>query len=283
MIPVTPETLDLINRALSEDLAFNDPTTASVTDPVQTGRGVIRSKESGVLAGVDVGLAVFHQVDNSLRGEALMSDGSLLEPGQAIATVEGRVASILQGERTALNFVQRMSGIASATRQYVQRIEGCKARIIDTRKTAPGMRFLDKYAVKVGGGFNHRLNLADGILIKDNHLAALRDRGIDLKEAVAMALERASHTVKVEVEVTSLEEVEEVVVAGAHIILLDNMSPDQMTAAVELINGRAQVEASGGINLDTVRAVAETGVDLISSGSLTHSVKALDLSLDLEF
>ena len=282
MLSITPEVQDLIDRALAEDLAFSDPTTGTIIDPSTTGRGVLRAKARGVLAGSAVALAVFQRVDSELRGEALLDDGAQLEPGQPLATVQGRASSILQAERTALNFVQRMSGIATATQDCVQAIQGCNARIIDTRKTVPGMRFLDKYAVRVGGGYNHRLNLADGILIKDNHLEAMRSQGIGLAETLRLALERASHTVKIEVEVTNLDEVAEAVEAGAHIIMLDNMPVDQMRAAVELVAGRASIEASGGITLDNVREVAETGVDLISLGSLTHSVQALDISLDLE-
>jgi nicotinate-nucleotide pyrophosphorylase (carboxylating) len=176
-----------------------------------------------------------------------------------------------------------MSGIASDTYQYVQAIEGCHARIVDTRKTAPGHRYLDKYAVRMGGGHNHRLNLADGILIKDNHIEALRSQEMGLKEVIQLALVRGSHTIKVEVEVETLEQVREALEAGAHILMLDNMPVELMRQAMELIGGRAVVEASGGITLETVRAVAETGVDLISIGGLTHSVRALDISLDLEF
>ena len=212
-----------------------------------------------------------------------MEDGSSLAPGDSIARVEGSAASILRAERPALNFLQRMSGIATDTSSYVKAVEGLKSKIVDTRKTVPGLRYLDKYAVRAGGGANHRMNLADGILIKDNHIAALRSRGLSLKETVALALERASHTIKVEVEVTNLEELGEALEAGAHIIMLDNMSLDAMRQGVEMVNGRAVLEASGGINMETARAVAETGVDLISIGGLTHSVKALDISLDLEF
>jgi nicotinate-nucleotide pyrophosphorylase (carboxylating) len=176
-----------------------------------------------------------------------------------------------------------MSGIASDTRQYVRAIEGCQARIVDTRKTVPGHRYLDKYAVRMGGGYNHRLNLADGILIKDNHIEALRSREMGLKEVVQLALSRASHTIKVEVEVETLDQVREALDGGAHILMLDNMPVELMRQAMKLIDGRAVVEASGGITLETVRAVAETGVDLISIGGLTHSARALDISLDLEF
>ena len=228
-------------------------------------------------------MTVFQRVDETLEAKGLMSDGAALSPGDDVARVEGAAGSILRAERTALNFLQRMSGIASDTNRYVRAIEGSRSRIVDTRKTAPGHRYLDKYAVRMGGGFNHRINLADGILIKDNHIQALRSQEVGLEGVIRLALSRASHTIKVEVEVETLEEVREAVSAGAHIIMLDNMPPDTMREAVEIIDGRAVVEASGGINMNTVRAVADAGVDLISIGGLTHSVTALDLSLDLEF
>ena len=278
-----PEIQSLIDRALAEDLAFSDPTTGGIIDTSITGLGVIRSKASGVLAGVDVALGVFQRVDPALCTNALASDGSVLEPGMSIAHVEGCVASILQAERTALNFLQRTCGIATATRSYVEAVRDYDVRIIDTRKTPPGLRNLDKYAVRVGGGHNHRLNLADGILIKDNHLAALAHSGLDLKEAIELALSQASHMVKVEVEVTSVDAARLAAEAGVHVIMLDNMNIAQMREAVQAIDGRAVVEASGGINLESVKEVASTGVDLISVGSLTHSVRALDIGMYLEF
>lgn len=278
-----PEVHRLIDSALSEDQTFNDPTTQALVPPEIRGVGMLRAKAHGILAGVDVAAAVFQRVDAALDMRTLMADGSTLVPGDDIASVEGPAGSILRAERIALNFMQRMSGIASETNRYVQAVQGCRSRIVDTRKTAPGMRFLDKYAVRMGGGYNHRLNLADGILIKDNHIQALRSQGLSLTEIIQLALARASHTIKVEVEVETLEETKEAVEAGAHIIMLDNMSPDLMRQAMELIDGRAVVEASGGITMGTVRAVAETGVDLISIGGLTHSPTALDISLDLEF
>ena len=283
MIHLTPDVQDLIDQALSEDQTFSDPTTHSLIPPDLRGFGLIRSKAVGVLAGVDVSLAVFRRVDPQLRAEVLIEDGAPLAPGDSIARVEGSAASILRAERPALNFLQRMSGIATDTSRYVKAVEGLKSKIVDTRKTVPGLRYLDKYAVRAGGGANHRLNLADGILIKDNHIAALRSRGLNLKEIVKLALDEAPHTIKVEVEITNLEELQEALEAGAHIIMLDNMSLDAMRQGVEMVNGRAILEASGGINMETARAVAETGVDLISIGGLTHSVKALDISLDLEF
>jgi nicotinate-nucleotide pyrophosphorylase (carboxylating) len=218
-----------------------------------------------------------------LEVKAILQDGTPLSPGDDIAVVRGSAAGILRAERIALNFMQRMSGIASDTNRYVQAVDGLNVRIVDTRKTVPGHRYLDKYSVRMGGGYNHRLNLADGILIKDNHIQANRFREMGLKDVIKLALARASHTIKVEVEVETMEQVEEALEAGAHIIMLDNMSVPEMAAAMKVIGDRAIVEASGGITYDTVRAVAETGVDLISIGGLTHSVDALDISLDLEF
>ena len=283
MAALPPEVYRLIDAALTEDETFNDPTTGLLIPPDIVGVGMLRAKAAGVLAGLDVAQAVFRRVEPALEFDALLSDGTALTPGTDLARIAGSAAAILRAERIALNFLQRMSGIASDTRRYVQAIAGCPARIVDTRKTAPGHRYLDKYAVRMGGGYNHRLNLADGILIKDNHLAALASRELGLQEVVRRALAQASHTVKVEVEVESLEGVAAALEAGAHIIMLDNMPVEMMAAAMELVGDRAVVEASGGINLATVRAVAETGVHLISLGSLTHSTQALDISLDLEF
>lgn len=278
-----PEVYELIDASITEDQTFNDPTTQALVPPEIQGTGFLRAKAHGVLAGVDVAMEVFRRIDATLEARALLADGSALAPGDDIASVSGSASGILRAERIALNFLQRMSGIASDTNRYVQAVQGLKARIVDTRKTAPGHRYLDKYAVRMGGGHNHRMNLADGILIKDNHIQANRSREMGLKQVIEMALARASHTIKVEVEVETLEQVQEALDAGAHIIMLDNMSVDLMAQAMAIIGGRAVVEASGGIAYDTVRAVAETGVDLISIGGLTHSVAALDISLDLEF
>ena len=278
-----PEVHNLIDAALSEDQAFSDPTTQALIPDGVTGNGMLRAKADGVLAGGVVAEAVFRRIDPELEVELLLEDGSSLEPGQDIASVVGSAAAILRAERTALNFMQRMSGIATATNRYVRAVAGTEARIVDTRKTAPGHRYLDKYSVRMGGGYNHRFNLADGILIKDNHLAARASLEEPLGAVVRHAISQASHTIRVEVEVESLEQVREAVDAGAHIIMLDNMPVDMMREAVGIIAGRASIEASGGITLATVREVAETGVDLISIGGLTHSTDALDISLDLEF
>jgi len=283
MTQFPPNVYALIDAAVAEDQTFNDPTTQAVVPPEIQGTGMLRAKATGVLAGVDVAIAVFQRVDPTLEVKAILQDGAPLSPGDDIAVVRGSAASILRAERIALNFMQRMSGIASDTSRYVQAVDGLNVRIVDTRKTVPGHRYLDKYSVRMGGGYNHRLNLADGILIKDNHIQANRSRELGLKDVIKLALARASHTIKVEVEVETMEQVEEALEAGAHIIMLDNMSVPEMAAAMKVIGGRAIVEASGGITYDTVRAVAETGVDLISIGGLTHSVDALDISLDLEF
>ena len=283
MSELPPEVFRLIDAALAEDQAFSDPTTQTLVPADIFAIGMIRAKAHGVLAGLDVAMAVFRRMDATLVTGTLLDDGSVLCPGDDIARVEGSAGSILRAERISLNFLQRMSGIASETNRYVRAIEGSKARIVDTRKTVPGLRYLDKYAVRMGGGHNHRLNLADGILIKDNHIEALRSRELGLKEIIQLALSRASHTIKVEVEVETLSGVQEALEAGAHIIMLDNMPVDMMRQAMDIIAGRAVVEASGGISMETVRAVAETGVDLISIGGLTHSAAALDISLDLEF
>ncbi|MCD5404851.1 MAG: carboxylating nicotinate-nucleotide diphosphorylase [Dehalococcoidia bacterium] len=283
MTQFPPDVYALIDAAVAEDQTFNDPTTQAVVPPEIRGTGMLRAKAVGVLAGVEVAIAVFHRVDPTLEVKAILEDGAPLSPGDDIAVVRGSAAGILRAERIALNFMQRMSGIASDTNRYVRAVAGLNARIVDTRKTVPGHRYLDKYSVRMGGGYNHRLNLADGILIKDNHIQANRFREMGLKDVIQLALASASHTIKVEVEVETMEQVAEALEAGAHIIMLDNMSVPEMADAMLVIGDQAIVEASGGITYDTVRAVAETGVDLISIGGLTHSVDALDISLDLEF
>ena len=283
MIHLVPEVQQLIEMALAEDQVANDPTTDSLVPHDLQARGVIRAKAEGVLAGVDVALSVFKRVDQQLDTTAWLADGASVSLGNNLAFVDGQAASILRAERTAINFLQRMSGIATEAARYVKLAEGTRARIVDTRKTVPGFRLLDKYSVRMGGAGNHRMNLADGILVKDNHLEAMRHQGFGIDGIVRKALDQAPHNLKVEIEVEDLTELQEALDAGAHIILLDNMPPEEMRQAVGIVAGRAVLEASGGVNLDTVRVVAETGVDLISVGSLTHSVKALDISLDLEF
>ena len=278
---MTREVTDLIDRALGEDLSIGDPTTDILISPDLTGKAALVSREPGVLAGAEVGLAVFRRVDGDLVTTALLNDGAEIGAGARIGTVEGSVASILKAERTAVNFVQRLSGIATETSRYVTAVDGSWARIVDTRKTTPGLRMLEKYAVRAGGGHNHRQNLGDGILIKDNHIAALANRGMSLGDVVREAARKAPHTIRVEVEVEDLEQLGQALEAGAEIVLLDNMDLELMIQAVGLARGRALTEASGGITLDNVREVAATGVDIISVGALTHSARALDISLDM--
>ena len=273
-------TLHLIQQALAEDEVASDHTSELLPDDL-TSEALMMPKASGVLAGVEVGLAVFREMDPEMETVALVEDGSPIESGMNVARITGRMSSILRAERTALNFVQRMSGIATATNQLVKAVEDLPAIILDTRKTVPGWRLLDKYAVRMGGGHNHRMSTADGILIKDNHFAAMATRGESLVELVRRARTQAMHTIRVEVECDTLEQVREALDGGAELVLLDNMTLEQMREGVELCRGKALTEASGGITLETVRSIAETGVDLISSGALTHSVMALDISLEV--
>ena len=272
----------IVSNALAEDLASGDITTESLIRSALKGKASILVKRDGVMAGINVAKEVFRQVDASLRFKALVKDGAKVRKGEIVAIVEGKVSSILKAERTSLNFLQHLSGIATETARYVEAVSGTGAVIMDTRKTIPGMRLLEKHAVRVGGGRNHRLNLADGILIKDNHLVTLHSCGIGLGEAVEKARQRVSRTMKVEVEVNSVKQANEALSAGADIIMLDNMKLEDMRKAVKLVKGRALLEASGGITLDNVRSIAETGVDLVSVGALTHSARALDISLELE-
>jgi len=272
----------IIDLALAEDLGKGDVTTNSLIPDEKIGVASILAKEEGILAGVEIAEEVFRRVDTKLKIKVWLKDGAKVGSGDMIAVVEGRIASILKAERTALNFLQRLSGIATEANRYVKAVEGLPVRIMDTRKTTPCLRVLEKYAVKVGGGKNHRMHLGDGILIKDNHLAALRSEGLSIKEIIARARQNAPGGVKVELEVNTPQGALEAAEAGADVIMLDNMRLEDMRQAVKAVHGRALVEASGGITLDTVRAVAETGVDFISVGALTHSVKALDISLKLE-
>ena len=258
-----------------------DPTTDILIDGDLSGRADMTAREPGVLAGIEVAAAVFRRLDPSLQVETVTEDGSRVAPGDKLAAVTGSVASMLKAERTALNFVQRLSGIATETSRYVDAVKGLDARIVDTRKTTPGLRKLEKYAVVMGGGQNHRRNLADGILIKDNHIEAMELQGMSIGDVVRRALDGAPHTIKVEIEVETIEQLEEVLDAGADLVLLDNMGVEQMAAAVKVAAGRAVLEASGGITLETVRAIAETGVDIISVGALTHSARALNVGLDM--
>jgi len=269
---------ELVRAALREDIGAGDVTTL-LTVPVETqASGVFLAKATGVVCGLELAACAFRCVDPSVRFEPLVADGTAVEPGLLLARLSGPAQSLLTGERVALNFTQRLSGTASLTRRFVEAVAGTRARIVDTRKTTPGLRTLEKYAVRCGGGHNHRYGLGDGVLIKDNHLAA----GGGVAACVARARQHAPHPLKVEVECKTLAQVGEAVEAGADILLLDNMSLEQLREAAGLVAGRALTEASGGVNLGTVRAIAETGVDLISVGALTHSAPALDISLDFD-
>ncbi|HUU54909.1 MAG TPA: carboxylating nicotinate-nucleotide diphosphorylase [Armatimonadota bacterium] len=274
-----PETVvrEIVARALAEDIGPGDITTLATIRPDAECRAEIVARAAGVIAGLGLARAVFHAVDAEISFDPAVRDGALVSDGLPIARLSGPTRAILTAERTALNFLQRMSGIATLTAQYVHAVEGTDTRIIDTRKTAPGLRLLDKYAVRMGGGRNHRVGLFDGVLIKDNHLRAAGGVG----EAVRRARASAHHLVKIEVEVQALEEVEEAVSAGADVILLDNMDLDDVRRSVALVSGRGEIEVSGGVTLENVRALAECGVSCISIGSLTHSAPALDLSLEI--
>jgi len=277
-----PQIEEIIDRALAEDLGKGDVTTEALIPGDQQGTGFIVAKKEGILAGIGVVKQVFHRVDPELKVEILLEDGARVKSGSRVAKVSGSIASILKAERVALNFLQHLSGIASETNRYVEAVKGLTVRIMDTRKTTPGLRSLEKYAVKVGGGENHRMNLGDGILIKDNHLAALRSQELNIKEIIAKARQNAPRRLTVEVEIGTMSEALEAVEDGADIVMLDNMNLEDMRKAVKSIRGHALIEASGGITLGNVRAVAETGVDFISIGALTHSARALDISLELE-
>jgi len=271
-----------VEAALDEDGARRDLTTRATVPENQRGRAVFLAKASGVLAGMPVVAAVFAALDPSVALEPLIAEAAWFETGAALARVEGPLAPILSGERTALNFLQRLCGIATRTRAMVAAVRGLPARIADTRKTTPGLRELERYAVRAGGGRNHRFNLADGILLKDNHLAAARARGLTIQEVIQAVRLATPHTLRVEVEVTSIDEALEALAGGAEVLLLDNMSLEEMRQVAEVAKGRALVEASGGVTLENVRAIAETGVSIISVGAITHSAPAIDISLEVE-
>lgn len=276
LLPIQYE--PLLRAALNEDIGAGD-ITAQLTVPSEAmARAVMLAKAEGVIAGLALGCWAFTLVDHHITWEPHSADGELVGVGTPLATIYGPARSILTAERVALNFVQQLSGTATLTRRFVDAVAGTKARIVDTRKTTPGLRTLEKYAVRAGGGHNHRIGLYDAVLIKDNHLAA----GGGVAATVARARAHAPHTMRIEVECKTLEEVDEAVVAGADILLLDNMDLATLAESVRRIGGRALTEASGGVRLDTVRAIAETGVDLISVGALTHSAPALDISLDFQ-
>lgn len=281
--PVSPNVIDeAVLAALEEDGAYNDITTRAIVSPDQWGRGVFIAKQAGVIAGLPVAAAAMTTFDDGVSFDALVNDGERVSEGTELAEVEGPIAGLLSTERVALNFLQRLSGIATLTRDFVDAARGTSVRILDTRKTTPGLRHLERYAVRAGGGHNHRFNLSDGVLIKDNHIAAARQRGApNLAAIIAAARMSAPHTSRIEIEVTTLDEVEEAVEGHADVILLDNMTLDEVRRAVAVIDRRALIEVSGGVTLETAGETAESGIDFISVGRLTHSAPALDISLDI--
>lgn len=268
---------DLVKSALEEDLGQGDITCQCLISDQGTGKAQIIAKEELILGGIDVAALVFHTLNPEITFEKCFADGERLPTAETIATLRGKLTDLLTGERVALNFLQHLSGIATFTRRFVDAVKDYKTKILDTRKTTPGLRALEKYAVRVGGGNNHRFGLSDGLLIKDNHIRA--------SGGITRALQRAKSNIppalRVEVEVKSLEEVEEALEAGAEIIMLDNMSLDSIEAAVSLIDKRAVIEASGGVTLENVVEIARSGVDFISIGALTHSARAVDISMEL--
>jgi len=276
------ETDVIIDRALDEDAGRGDVTSEALIPRDITGKAIFLVKEKGVLAGIEVAARVFKRADASIISEVFIPDGSPVKPKDVAGAISGPVISILKGERVALNIVQRMSGIASLTARYVEKVSGTGVRILDTRKTTPGLRRLEKYAVHAGGGTNHRYSLGEAVLIKDNHIAVLRATGMTLPDIIAKARRNAPEGLVLEVEVTNLPELQEALGAGADIIMLDNMSVPLMKDAVAITGGKAKLEASGNITLANVRKVAETGVDFISVGALTHSYESLDISLELQ-
>jgi nicotinate-nucleotide pyrophosphorylase (carboxylating) len=273
---MTPEIDKIIEAALREDMPNGDITSESLVPSESLSKAILLSKADGVLAGIDVARRVFVLIDPKVSFTKKIEDGSLIRAGDTLARIEGPSLSLLKGERIALNFLQRMSGIATLTQKFVISIEGLPVQILDTRKTTPSLRSLEKYAVKMGGGTNHRLNLSDMVMIKDNHLKIVGN----ISEAVRKAREKVGPDVKIEVETTSLEEVKEAMNSGADMIMLDNMSPEKMRVVVDWVNGRVPLEASGNVKLSTLKEIASSGVDFISVGSLTHSYQSLDISME---
>jgi len=267
----------IIKCALEEDVFNYDITSVHTIPQNNSSRAVVKIKSAGIICGLDVAKRVFEIIDPNIKFVKKFNDGDSVKAGDIAAEIEGNTRSLLLGERTALNFMQRMSGIATLTSEFCKVIKGTNARIADTRKTAPGLRFVDKYSVECGGGTNHRYCLSDGVLIKDNHITA--SGGI--KNVLNSVKGKIPHTIKIEIEASNIAQAIEALEYGADIIMLDNMGIEDMKKAVELINGRALIEASGGVSLDTIRSIAETGVDIISVGALTHSVKAMDISMKI--
>jgi nicotinate-nucleotide pyrophosphorylase (carboxylating) len=268
----------LIQTALDEDIGSGDITTDNLIDARQTGAGVLIAKEALVLAGMDVVRQVFDCLDTDIQFRAVLSDGDTAASGDTLAHIQGKLTALLKAERTALNFLQRLSGIATNVAGYVQKVQGTKVRLVDTRKTIPGWRVLEKYAVRVGGGGNHRMGLYDGVLIKDNHIAAFGG----VAGAIGHIRKHVSHLVKIEVEVSNPNEVAEALQAGADVIMLDNMSLTEVRQAVAVIQHAALVEVSGNVTRDDLLDLADTGVDIISIGALTHGARAVDISMQIE-
>jgi len=269
----------LVSLALEEDLALGDVTTASTIDPSVAGVGRIAAKQALVVAGIDVACRVFNQVDPTITLEWQAADGSQVVPGQVIGIARGPVVTLLEAERTVLNFMQRLCGVATLTRAFADAVEGTGARVVDTRKTTPGWRTLEKAAVVAGGGFNHRFSLGSGVLIKDNHV----DAGHGITGAIERARAAAPHGFKIEIEVRNENELAQAIEGGADIALLDNMSLEELTRCASLAREHGvMTEASGGVTLETVRAIAETGVDVISSGALTHSAPSVDIHMKVK-
>jgi len=279
----TEEIKRLVQTALAEDVGTGDATSLATVPEATTARALMVAREPMVLAGVEIATATFHEVSSGLKVHLLEKDGNRVSKRTTLLEIEGSARAILTAERVALNFVQRLSGVATLTAQFVEAVRGTNALILDTRKTTPGLRLVEKFAVACGGGKNHRIGLFDMVLIKDNHLVAVRN---EKPNAIAAAVKRARERypqLKVEVEADTLEQFEQALAAGADIVLLDNMNLEQMRTAVQANKGRAKLEASGGVNLQTVRGIAETGVDYISVGALTHSARAMDVALDFHF
>lgn len=278
MKPMQFEIDDIIKRAIKEDINYIDVTTDYLIDDELVSSARYVSKDDGVLCGIEIAMRVFELLDSSVKYEILIHDGQKVKKGDIIAVIHGRVKTLLKGERTALNLVQHLSGIATQTNKCAELIKGTKASVADTRKTLPGLRSLQKYAVTVGGGKNHRYNLSDCAMLKDTHLDAYGS----ITNAVNALREHLGHTVKIEVETTNLDEVKEALEVGAELIMLDNMSCEQMTEAVSICGGKALLEASGNVTEETIKSIAETGVDIISIGALTHSVKCFDISMKMD-
>ena len=267
----------IIDTALNEDVGSGDITTSAIVDPSLDGKAQLLAKEEMLLSGIGIFSRVFFRLNPEIMVECTYHDGDIIPKGTTIGTVTGSMREILSGERTALNFLQHLSGIATLTRQYVEKTDPSTVRVIDTRKTTPGLRVLEKYAVRMGGGFNHRFGLFDGILIKDNHIAAAGS----ISEAVKKIKATAPHTLKIEVEVEDITGLKEAIGVGADAILLDNMSVKEMKEAVLIAGGKVLLEASGGITLETIEAISKTGINLISVGAITHSARSVDISLEV--